>query len=411
MVRTDPPVFFVSYARADVEHPRYREYLEVFVRDLSAMVAGGLGIPLEGVFFMDANIQAGEMWSDEIRDALMRCRVGLALYTPNYFTRRWCGQEFRVLLDRSRPEPGGGTGIIPVRWTKYVADPPQCAARLQHDDSAFPREYASRGMRQLVALQDQEPKPYQFALEALSDRIIEEYKAERLNPLESLDLDAVQSAWEVSTAANPRSHTEGNISKTCFVFLSRSGWDWVPYQGSPAAIGALAQKITGELGLRYEEIPCDAALPQKLREANDHDVPTVLFGDPGSLLAEPYAQSLRHYDSQYLLNCAALIPWEPGVKDTIETDPRWIHLKTKVCRQKIEAPPPYHEWRSIFSREDLDLKTRTLIEQVRSRLIKQLASDPNKVAAWKAEDAALSQSAAALGITTASLSHLESPSR
>jgi hypothetical protein len=103
---------------------------------------------------------------------------------------------------------------------------------------------------------------------------------------------------------------------------------------------------------------------------------------------------------------------EPGAKDTIETDPRWIHLKTKVCRQKIESPPPFHEWRSIFSREDLDLKTRTLIEQVRSRLMKQLVSDPNKAAASKkAEDVALSESAAALGITTTSLSHLESPSR
>src|SRR5205823_11983974 len=95
----------------------FSEKLEVFVRDLSAMVAGALGMPHDGVSFMDANIQAGEVWSDEIRDALMRCRVGLVLYTPNYFTRRWCGQEFRVLLDRSRPEPGG-TGIIPVGWTK-----------------------------------------------------------------------------------------------------------------------------------------------------------------------------------------------------------------------------------------------------------------------------------------------------
>jgi hypothetical protein len=410
VARTDPPVFFVSYARADIEHPPYRENLEVFVKDLSALVAGGLGMPLDGVSFMDVNIQAGEMWSDGIRDALMRCRVGLALYTPNYFTRRWCGQEFRVLLDRSRSEPGG-TGIIPVRWTKYVGDPPEGAARLQYDDGAFPGEYVSRGMRQLVALRPVDLKPYELALGVLSDRVIEEYRAQRLTPLENLDLDAVPSAWEVSTVGDPLSHTQGNISKTCFVFLSRSGWDWVPYQGTPATIGALAQKITGELGLRYEEIPCDAALPQKLRQANDNDVPTVLFGDPGSLIAEPYAQLLRQYDSQYLLNCAALVPWEPGAKDTIETDPRWIHLKTKVCRQKIESPPPYHEWRSIFSRAELDLKTRTLIEQVRSRLMKQFVSDPNKAVSKKAEDAALSESAAALGITTASLSHLESPSR
>jgi hypothetical protein len=410
-MRTDPPVFFVSYARADIEHPPYRENLEVFVKDLSAMVAVGLGIPLDAVSFMDVNIQAGEVWSDEIRDALMQCRVGLALYTPNYFTRRWCGQEFQVLLDRSRPEPGG-SGIIPVRWTKYVGDPPECAARLQYNDGAFPREYVSRGMRQLVALRSVDPKSYELALEELSDRIIEEFKAQRLAPLANLDLDAIMSAWEVSTAGDPRSHSQGNISKTCFVFLSCDGWDWAPYQGTPAAIGALAQKITGELGLRYAEIPCDATLLQKLREAKDNNVPTVLFADPGSLFDDPYAWSLRQYDTQYLLNCAALVPWEPDAKDTIETDPRWIHLKTKVCLQKIESPPPYHEWRSVFSREELDLKTRILIERVRSRLMKQFVSDSNKAAASKkAEDAALSESAAALGINTASLSRLESPSR
>jgi hypothetical protein len=408
---TDPPVFFVSYARADAEHPRHRENLEVFVADLSAKVAVGLAAPLKGISFMDVNIQAGEVWSDQIRAAMMLCRVGLPLYTPNYFTRRWCGKEFQILLDRSRPAPGG-TGIIPVRWAKKIADPPECVARLQYDDSAFPREYAARGMRQLVELRSVSPEAYELTLEALADRIIDEANAQRLAPLADIDFDTVTSAWEVSTAGDPKSHTQGNISKTCFVFLSRSGWDWVPYQDTPAKIGALAQKITGELGLRYEEIPCNAALSQKLKEANDNDVPTLLFGDPASLLTELYAQPLRRYDSQYLLNCAALVPWEPGAKDTIETDPRWIHLKTKVCRQKVENPPPYHEWRSIFSQEALDLKTRTLIEQIRSRLMKQLISDPNNASpSRRAEDAEISEDAAAFGIVTASLSHLESPSR
>ena len=174
----------------------------------------------------------------------------------------------------------------------------------------------------------------------------------------------------------------------------------------------MAQKIAGELGLRYEEIPCDAALPQKLKEAYDNDVPTVLFGEPESLVAEAYAQPMRQYDSLYLLNCATLIAWEPEVKDAIETDPRWLQLRTRVFRQKIENPPPYHEWRSIFSPNDLDLKTRTLIEQIRSRLMKQLISDPSRPAlSRKAEDTVISQDAAARGINTASLQNLEGPGR
>jgi hypothetical protein len=144
MASTDLPVFFLSYARLDTEFVEYRQNLKQFVADLAAKVATDLAIPLEGVAFLDDNIQAGEVWSDELRDALMRCRVGVALYSPSYFTRRWCGQEFQVFLNRSYPGKGG-TGIVPVRWARKFPDPPDCAAKIQHDDASFPPEYASVG--------------------------------------------------------------------------------------------------------------------------------------------------------------------------------------------------------------------------------------------------------------------------
>ena len=206
--------------------------------------------------------------------------------------------------------------------------------------------------------------PYSLTLEALADRIAVQAKRNPLASLATLDMDQIKSAWEVEAAYNPQSHTQGNISKTCFVFVAGKGWDWIPYEGTPLRIGALAQKISGDLGLRYEEITCDAALPQKLQETNDHNVPTVLFGDPTSLGTDVYAKPMQEYDKQYLLNCASLMVWEPGIKETIETDPRWVRLKTLVLKQKIANPPPHHELRSIFSHEELDQKTRTVIEQI-----------------------------------------------
>ena len=406
MAKTYPPIFFVSYARADAEYPEFRESMRKFVDDLSAKVAVGLPTPRDGVSFMDGNIQAGELWSDTLGDALMQCRVGLALYSPSYFASRWCGKEFQVFLNRSQPNLSG-TGVVPVRWMKRFPDPPESVARIQYQSGEFPPEYASMGMQQLVTLRSAFPVQYELSLDVLANRVIAEAAAGHLGPSPALNFDEIQSAWEDSVTRHPESHTKGNISKTCFVFISRKGWDWVPYQGTTTQIGALAQKITGDLGLRYEEIPYDAALPQKLKEANDSDVPTVLFGDPASLNSDVFASPMHQYDRLYLLNCAALIPWEPGTKELIETDPRWIYFKTKVCKQKVDDPPPYHEWRSIFSQDELDQKTRTLIEQIRSRLMKQLVSDPTKTTAPRvAEDAAMSKSAAALGIVTSSLSHL-----
>jgi hypothetical protein len=404
----DAQIFFVSYARQDVQYFDDHKLLLKFVRDLEARVASGLGLPLTGVSKMDENIQTGEVWSDALREALMRCRVGVALFSPSYFTRRWCGQEFQVFLDRSRPSKGG-TGIVPVRWEKKF-DPPDCAAKIQYDEGAFPREYSSMGMRQLIALGEAMRPQYLIALEVLADRIIEEAKANRLHPLADLDLEDIESAWETEAASDPQSHTQGNISKTCFVFVAANGWNWAPYAGTPAQIGALAQKLSGELGLRFEEIPCNALLPQKLQQANDHDVPTVLFGDPTSLTTGPFAIPMQQYDKQYLLNCASLIVWNPGAKDSIEQDPRWQHIKNHIFKQKIDGTLPNHEWRSIFSREDLEQKTRMVIEQIRSRLMKQLISASNEVSSHrKAEDSALTKGAAALGIATARLSQLEGP--
>jgi hypothetical protein len=122
-----------------------------------------------------------------------------------------------------------------------------------------------------------------------------------------------------------------------------------------------------------------------------------------------FARSLEEYDARFLPNCAALVAWEPEKKDGIDADARWAWLKKL---SKVKSPPPFHQWRSIFSHDDLDRRTRTVIEQIRSQLLKQLVSDPEKAGSVaKAENTALAQSAAAQGIDTQTLSHLGAPNR
>jgi hypothetical protein len=409
---TYPPVFFVSYARADAEYQPDREDLNKFVEDLSARVARKLPTPREGVRFFDSSsIETGEVWSDQLADALMKSKVGVALYTPSYFTRRWCGKEFQVFLNR-RQAVQNASGIVPVLWMKCTTLP-SAVDKFQYKDAAFPAEYAQVGMQQLLRLKAVYADKYELALEAVAERIVAA-AAQSLKPLAALDFDNLRSAWEESVEANPQSHKEGSVSKTCFVFVSRQGWDWQPYPVLDRKIGAVAQQISGELGLRYEEIKCDATLKDKLKETNESKVPTVLFADPGSLLDKAYAEPMQDYDTQFLLNCAALVPWDEVARQAGENDNRWVHLRTKVCRQKTEMPPPYHEWHSIFSQADLELKTRTAIEQIRSRLMKQMMSETEAGAPTvlrKAEDPVASDAAAELGIRTESPAQLEGPKR
>ncbi|MGO6667648.1 TIR domain-containing protein (plasmid) [Rhizobium ruizarguesonis] len=408
---TNSPAFFVSYARDDVKHEQFHENFKTFIADLGARVAGLLAIPIEDAYFVDENIATGELWSDQLKNALMNCKASIVLYSPNYFTREWCGKEFQILLDRCK-QGEGVTGIIPVRWLKTIPELPERAAQVQYQDGRLPPEYGSRGMRQVVALRATDLRLYEDVLEVLADRIVTAVQNQHLTPLANLDFATVKSAWPTAGNAVPHpSHVRGNISKTCFVFLASEGWDWKPYEPEKWGIGALSQKIAGDLGLRYEEVRCDAALAQKLKETYENDVPTVLFLDPESLGEAAVLQSMEQYDEKYYLNCAAIVPWEADVEDKIDTDTRWIALQT-MCPQKVGDPPPYHEWRTIFSQSALEERTAKLIEEIRSRLMKKLMSGQSRLpTVRRAEDPGMSDTAAAIGISTGSLPSLGSPDR
>lgn len=402
------PVFFVSYARRDFEYPVFREFLNTFVNDIAALVAQNIGRSHLDIAYIDVNdIHAGELWSPELADSLKLCAVGMPLFSPNYFTRESCGKEFQVFLDRSNRKKGS-SGIVPVRWANRLPPLPTCAKAIQLTDQSFPVEYTSMGMQQLLQLRAALPGKYELTINALANRVVDAFLHGALQPIGEFDFDTVVSAWDVETAGDPQSHTKGNISKTCFVYVARDGWDWMPYEGNPSSIGAMAQQISGELGVRYEEIPCDAGLASKLKAANASDVPTILLADPNSFADDRFAQPMKQYDSQYLLNCGTLVAWDGAAREALDENPLWIGL-LNVCRQKIAEPPANHDWRSIFSRGDLEQKTRLVIERIRSRLMKQLLAEPvaaGTASVRRATDPATTANAALQGISTDILAQL-----
>jgi hypothetical protein len=415
------PVFFVSYSRADTDYEPYHQEMKRFVQDLSAKVAQKLGTNRDGIcFFDESSIDTGTIWTTELAHALKSIRVGVVLYSPSYFTSKWCGKEFSVFLQRI-PAPraaGISSGIVPVSWVRCTTVP-TCVAAIQNRHDAFPREYVEAGLQQLLTLKVYADQ-YQLTLEAIANGIVTAARS-GLTPLATLDINAVESAWDTESARDPASHREGSIAKTCFVYAAHQGWGWRPYQDKKA-IGAMAQRISGDLGLRYEEIGFDSQLTQKLRETRTSNVPTILFGDPESLLDSDYAKPFREYDDLYLLNCGALIPWDESSRSRGDDDEAWLNLRENVCQQKTKIPPPNHEWRSIFSEEDLESRTRTTIEDLRLRLLQQILSEdkPGTEAAngWvgsgnilKAENAELTRSAASQGIRVESAPQIEGPAK
>jgi MinD-like ATPase involved in chromosome partitioning or flagellar assembly len=154
--------FFVSYARADADR-----LLVQFVRDLSEEVRLRAGLPMERVGFFDAStIEPGEQWDMQLREALQRSRVLVALYSPYYFASEYCGKEFGYSVARHQP-------ILPVIWipVQNVSLPP-AAKNIQIFSSDAPAQYIKDGMRYVMRL-SRSRDTYQILISQLANRIVE----------------------------------------------------------------------------------------------------------------------------------------------------------------------------------------------------------------------------------------------
>jgi hypothetical protein len=389
-------LFFFSYARANAKRTADSDLVRTFREALEGDVEQLLGNVAEEICFFDSSdIEAGAQWPTTLADALRTSRVALCLYSPHYFNSRWCGKELQVFFDRAATAPGppAPTPLIPVIWTPALQGLPTPLQNIQTHDATFPESYSRNGLRQVMNVGTK--ADFYLIVNALAQRIAAAVRVNALPPLAQLDLDRVVSAWDAATNADPASHKKGGITKTCFVFAARQGWDWKPYASEPP-IGAVAQTVSGQLGLKYEEIPCDMALPTRLRDTNEHDVPTVVFADPSSASVPPIESALQSYDQLYFLNCGLIVPWERSTPAPA-SDPRWLHIQRNTCPQKAAAPPPYHDWLSTVSPEDLKARSAAVIEAIRAQLLKKALGSETAIVS-KAEDANVAQQAEQRGV-------------
>jgi hypothetical protein len=250
-------IFFTSYSRINASNEADAKLVHDFVNALRDEVRQLIpNHPQDEISFLDtSSIETGESWSDELAIAIASSKVCIALYSQAYFSSKWCGKEYKAFLNRlhewtRRGQREGPIAIIPVLWMKPYVLPPS-ATPIQFSDASLPREYSEYGLRTLMRLESFRDK-YRQVVTALAIRLLDAMNRPGLPMLEHLDLSAVPSAWDEDVAKDPDSHKSGSISKTCFVFLSPRGWNWIPYADAKETIGALAQQISG-LGAAHKE--------------------------------------------------------------------------------------------------------------------------------------------------------------
>ena|ERR1700683_2567921 len=121
------PLFFLSYAHSQtkrdsgVSYERNRWFVKFF-EDLSENVAELVSRPAgSDPGYMDQWIAAGRLWTPDLLNAIGTCQVFVALLSPIYIDRDWCGMEWHGFSRRrviSYPESRATTetAIIPVTW-------------------------------------------------------------------------------------------------------------------------------------------------------------------------------------------------------------------------------------------------------------------------------------------------------
>src|SRR5262249_17868040 len=116
---------FISYRRYN-PYPQWVK--ERFMEMFDFYLAHELGRPPE--IFIDYKIAEGDSWPHDLAYALARSKVLVALWTPLYFTSKWCTSELAHMHAREercgfrhRGRPGGL--IVPATLHDGDDFPPQ----------------------------------------------------------------------------------------------------------------------------------------------------------------------------------------------------------------------------------------------------------------------------------------------
>ena len=419
-------LFFVSYARDNRRGSLDESELQKFIFDLENEVRQ-LAPPQTSklAFFDTAAIESGDEWPQTLAEALATSRICISLYSPTYFNSKWCGKEFQVFLDRRRhylaerlnAAAPQARVLLPVIWIP-PRELPVSVGPFQNKNDKYPKSYREGGLRQLIRLTKFHDDYNEF-LTILAQEIVDAAVATPLPDLQPHpSLSSVANAFEVQSAmpGQPAPVT-GGISKACFVFVAgrsqelqphrksldfygpSDGWEWRPFHPSiQETVGAMAQTIAGELGMRFQQIPCDDKLADALREAKRNHVPTLIVTDAWTLFVSPYAKAMSEYDDLNLSNCAVLMPWNNDDSETAAAQQQLRQLLFAVCPQKASSPPPAHLWDSITSMSDLRGRAKAALEELRLRLMQMLLTQTGATAIRKVENQLLSASAAQNGI-------------
>src|SRR5262245_6440700 len=172
-------LFFLSYAREDNKlDGLVRKFYEDLCKDISGKIAAS---PNDVGFFDGAEIEPGALWDQKLASALQQSGVFLAIYSPYYFQKKFCGKEWAIFRSRveayAKSLPQGAEFpalMFPVLWQSenYVLPRiPEALSKIQYKYDAYGKAYAEQGLR--VMLRNKKfRRQYEDFIPVLADNLI-----------------------------------------------------------------------------------------------------------------------------------------------------------------------------------------------------------------------------------------------
>jgi FxsC-like protein len=395
-------LFFLSYAREDNNS---EGLVRKFYEDLSKDIAGKIAASPNDVGFFDgAEIEHGAVWDQKLASALQQSHVFIAIYSPYYFQKKFCGKEWAVFNSRvnayakSLPQGAEFPGLMfPVLWQKedYVRSViPTVIGNIQYKFDGYGKAYAEQGLR--VMLRNRKfRQQYDDFIPVLADKIIEASRRHKLPALPNLPpLDQVAETFPAppgapAQAAQPQV-AGANPRYVKFIFLAgrkqelrpfraslapygERGGEWRPWLPDPKdEVDLLVQDVIQRERLIMDgEIPLDNELEERLDEAENGNKIVVIVVDLWTLQLANYRKLMRDVvDPKQLVNCVIVVPWNPQDPEAVNQRQTLEDLlqSTFVKRTANDSPDLLTQ---IDSATKLRDRLAAMLQVTRSKIIKR----------------------------------------
>lgn len=406
--------FFLSYAREDDP-----EYIRRFFHDLSSQVRNlaGVGMEDEVGFLDELNVQLGQRWSAELTDALASCGSFIAMTSPRYFRRDYCGREWYVFSDRlatyQRRWNRLAPALLPVRWIPANPMHP-LAAEIQSANAGLGGpSYLQYGLRQMLDLKRFRDDYREFVFQ-LARRIVtvtDTHKVPRQHAPVSVDL--VPNAFSAGPAIEPTveptavttsmafSHpfsrpTGARLSaRTLVHFVVVAGTrdqmsairtkldyygslheGWAPYHPElQATLADFATQIAGDR-LFDSDIADISRLEERVDQAKRQNEVIVLLVDAWSPGLSDHRRALTDYDARDDLTSAVMIPFSSTDAETLSDTTVLQAQLAQVLRHNLDRRDRMMLRQNIPTPEQFGTDLEEILEVAQNRIFKKGIVNP-----------------------------------